>query len=109
MKAKTFKHQNVVIAKNQPEYTPLPSLKIQVPRLEINDPDGHVVFCMGLTFKERIKILFLGEIWVSLMTFGKLTPSFLTTDKREVYYHPDFEINQFKRFINLGAIIYFNQ
>ena len=109
MKAKEFKHQNVVFAENQPEYTPLPSLKTQVPRLDINDPSGHVVFCMGLTFKERIRVLFLGEIWVSLMTFGKLTPSFHTTNKREVYYHPDFEISEFRKFIDLGAIIYFKQ
>lgn len=27
MKAIPFKHQNVVFAKNQPEYTPLPALK----------------------------------------------------------------------------------
>lgn len=106
MKAIPFKHQNVVIAKDQPEYRPLPALKIIVPRLEINDPDGHVVFCMGLSFKERLRVLFLGKIWVSLMTFGKLTPSYLTTYRKEVYTHSDF--GKFQRFMDLGAIIYFD-
>ena len=107
MKAKKFKHQNVVYAENQPEYTPLPCLKVTVPHLEIGDPQGHVVFCMGLSFKERLRVLFFGQIWVSLMTFDALTPSFFSTYRKDVYHHPDFEINQFRRFIDLGAFIYF--
>lgn len=101
MKAKKFKHQNVVYAENQPEYTPLPALKIK-------SKQGEVVFCMGLSFYERVRVLIFGEIWVSLTMFGQpLTPSFHATNKKEVYYHPDFETNQFRRFIDLGAILYF--
>ncbi len=105
MKSLEFKHQNVVFAKDQPEYRPLPVLKVTVPRLELNDPDGHVVFCMGLSFKERLRVLFLGKIWVSLMTFGELTPTFLTTYRKEVYDHSDFY--KFRRFMDLGVILYF--
>ena len=105
MIAKKYKHQNVVYAKNQPEYTPMPVLKITVPRLELKDPSGHVVFCIGLTYWERIRVLFLGHIWCSLMTFDNLTPSYHSTYKRDVYYHSDFD--KFQRFIDLGAIIYF--
>ncbi len=103
MKAKTFKHQNVVFAEDQPEYTPLPALKIK-------SKQGEVIFCMGLSFYERMRVLFFGEIWVSLLMFNQpLTPSFLSTNRKEVFYHSDDDINKFRRFIDLGAIVYFNQ
>lgn len=78
MKPIEFKEQNVVFAKDQPEYLPLPAFK--------NDsPQGEVVFCQCLTLKERIKVLFTGKIWVSLLTFNKpLTPSFLSVNKSDV-------------------------
>jgi len=78
MKAIEFKEQNTIFAKDQPEYLPLPAFR--------NDsPQGEVVFCMGLSFKERLKLLLTGKIWVSLLTFNKpLTPSFLTVNKNEV-------------------------
>ena len=109
MKAKDFKHQNVVFAKDQPEYHPLPALKIQVPRLELKDPSGHVVFCMGLSFYERVKILFTGRIWVSLMTFGALTPSYHSVNRKDVYSIPSDEVplrRKIKLFFDLGAILY---
>ena len=100
MKAKNFKYQTSIYAKDQPEYLPLPAIKIE-------GSEGYVVFCMGLSFWERIRILFLGEVWVSLMTFNKpLTPSFLSTKRKECFSHPDDDINKWQRFINLGAIIY---
>ena len=83
MKAKEFKYQNTVFAEGQPEYTPLPALKLE-------GKEGHVIFCMGLTFWERIRVLFLGKIWVSLMTFNKpLTPSYFSTKRKNVFSHPD--------------------
>lgn len=76
MKAIKFKEQNVVYAKDQPEYLPLPAFK---------DEDGKVVFCMGLTFMERVRVLFTGIIWCSLLTFNKpLTPSYHTTKKSDI-------------------------
>jgi hypothetical protein len=73
-----FKEQNVVFAKDQPEYMPLPAFR--------NDsPQGEVVSCWKLSLKERLKLLFTGRLWVCLLTFNKpLTPSFFTTKKSEV-------------------------
>ena len=83
MKALNFKHQTVVFAENQPQYTPLPALKLET-------KEGEVIFCMGLSFWERLRVLFLGKIWVSLMMFGNdLTPSFHSTRRKDVYSHPD--------------------
>jgi len=71
-----FKQVNVVYGKNQPEYRELPAFK---------NKDGLVVSCWQLSFKERLKILFGGKIWLSLSTFNRpLTPSFLTTNKADV-------------------------
>lgn len=83
MRPKKFKEVNVTFAKDQPEYLPLPAFK--------NNSDfGEVVTCWNLSFKERLRVLFKGEIWLSLMTFNKpLTPSFLSTKKSDV-----IEINE---------------
>lgn len=68
----------MTFAENQPEYQPLPALKI-------NDETGNVISCWKLSFKEKIKILFTGKVWVGLMMFGKpLTPSYLTINKKEL-------------------------
>ena len=73
-----FPEQNIVFAKDQPEYLPLPAFR--------NDsPQGEVISCWELSLTERLRILFTGKLWVSLMSFNKpLTPSFFTTKKGEV-------------------------
>lgn len=82
MKPIEFKGQNVVFAKDQPEYHPLPAFRADTPQ-------GEVVSCWQLTFMERLRILFTGKLWVSLMTFNKpLTPSYFTTIKKEVIIVP---------------------
>lgn len=78
MKPIRFKEQNVIYAENQDEYQPLPALKT-------NDDMGTVVSCWELSFKERLRVLFTGKIWMGLCSFNKpLTPSYLTTDKKEL-------------------------
>lgn len=78
MRAKEFPEHNVVFAKDQPEYLPLPAYRSY-------SQEGEVIFCMGLSFRERLRVLLNGEIWVSLMTFNKpLTPSFHSTKKSDV-------------------------
>lgn len=78
MKPKDFKEVNVTFAKDQSQYNPLPAFKNK-------SNEGEVIFCMGLSFTERIRVLFNGEIWVSLMTFNKpLTPSYHSTQKKDV-------------------------
>lgn len=78
MKPLDFPEVNVTYAKDQPEYLPLPGYKSEA-------NNGEFIFCMGLSFRERIKLLFTGKLWCSLMTFNKpLTPSFFTVDKKDV-------------------------
>jgi hypothetical protein len=71
-----FKEQNIVFAKDQPPYLPLPVFK---------DDYGQVVTCWNLSFKERLKVMLTGKVWLCLSTFNKpLTPVFMTTKKAEV-------------------------
>lgn len=91
MKPVEFKHQNIVFAKDQPEYQPLPALII-------DSPKGEVVSCWRLSFKERIQVLIFGRVWMSLMSFNKpLTPSYLAVNRKEVYSHPDDSVAWYKK------------
>jgi len=93
MKAVEFKHQNIVFAKDQPEYMPLPALRI-------DSPQGEVVSCWKMSFKERIKVLFFGRVWLSLMSFNKpLTPSYMSVNRKDVYSHPDDSVRWHKLFL----------
>lgn len=79
MKPIEFKGQNIIFAKDQPEYQPLPALILE-------NETGEVISCWRLSLKERIKILFTGKMWLSLMSFNKpLTPSYLTTNRDELF------------------------
>lgn len=78
MKPIKFKEQNTTYAENQPEY-------LQLPAFRSDTPKGEVISCWELSFTERIRILFTGKLWVSLMMFGKpLTPAYFTTKKTNV-------------------------
>jgi hypothetical protein len=78
MKPIEFKGQNTVYAKDQKEYMPLPAFKY-------NTPQGEVISCWSLSFRERLRLLFTGKLWVCLLTFNKpLTPSYFTTKKADV-------------------------
>lgn len=95
MKPVKFKHSNVTFAKDQPEYQPLPALKLDT-------PEGEVISCWQMSFKERVKVLFTGKIWVSLMSFNKpLTPSYISVNRKDVYSHPDDIVKKFLKF-NFG-------
>lgn len=86
MKPITFPEHNFVFAKDQPEYTPLPAF------IDKEDQTGQVIFCMSLSFKERLKLLFTGKLWCSLMMFrnketgwvNPLTPSYFTVNKKDL-------------------------
>lgn len=58
----TFPESNCVYAADQPEYQPLPVLKL---------PDGMCVSCWKLTLWERIKLLFTGKVWLMQLTFNQ--------------------------------------
>lgn len=77
-----FPEHNIVIAKNQPEYLPLPAYSNVG---KVGDTTGGVIFCWRLSLKERIVLLFTGKLWHEVLTFHKpLQPQFLTTIKQEV-------------------------
>ena len=59
-----FKEQNKIYAKDQPQYLPLPVY-------EDNEQGGRVFHCWKLTFKERIKLLFTGKLWINVLNFGE--------------------------------------
>lgn len=72
MKPIDFKGRNRVFAKDQPEYIPL--------HAHIS-PGGIVTSCWKMSFKERLKVLMMGEVWSQLLTFNKpLQPQLLSVD-----------------------------
>lgn len=78
MKPIKFQEVNKIFAENQEEYQPLPAF--------IKDnPEGEIVSCWHLSFKERFKLLITGKLWVSMLMFNQpLTPVYFTTIKDEV-------------------------
>lgn len=57
-----FEEYNKVYAKNSDKYLPLPVYEDKV-------QGGRVFHCWELTFKERIKILFTGQLWINVLNF----------------------------------------
>lgn len=55
----------VVFAKDQPEYLPLPACVVQYQGGEI-----AVVTRWRLSLRERLRVLFGGSFWLQQMTFG---------------------------------------
>ncbi len=72
MKPARFAHANSTYAEDQPEYLPLPAHKT---------PDGIVTSCWTLSFKERLRVLIHGQVFLSQMTFNQpLQPVLLDTE-----------------------------
>lgn len=62
--------EEVTYAKDQPQYNPLPVVKSQ---------DGHLTSRWKLSFLERVRILFCGDVYLRIHTFNKpLQPVKLT-------------------------------
>lgn len=59
------------------------------PRVAIHKAEGKngmVILSIGLNFKERIRVLFLGRIWVAHMTYKKpLQPTSYTTRRLDLF------------------------
>lgn len=90
MKPVNFKEVNKVYAASQPEYNPLPAFKAE-------GAEGEVITCWELSFKERLRLLITGKIWVDYFTFGNLVqPTFITTKKEEVIVYVDENGNVIK-------------
>jgi len=78
MKPIEFKGQNTIAAKDQPQYKSLPLYKATTIQ-------GECISCWKLSFSERIRLLFTGKIWISMMTFNKpIMPIYPTTKKTDV-------------------------
>lgn len=68
-----FPEQNAMYAKNQPEYLPLPVYRAA---------DGMVISCWNLSLIERVKLLFTGRLWWSVLTFNQpLQPQYPSVDR----------------------------
>lgn len=71
-----FEYSNVTYAKDQPQYLPLPAHRSE---------DGCVTTCWQLTWRERFKVLFGGNLFLSLLTFNQpLQPIKIGTSFKEV-------------------------
>lgn len=71
-----FEGQTVVFAKNQPEYRPLPAHVAS---------DGTVTCCWRLGWRGRLRVLWTGNLWHQIATFGQsLQPQLLLTHKPEL-------------------------
>ncbi len=61
MKPTTFKGQNIVFGENQPEYLPLPALRMT---------DGEVITCWELSEQEIEDIVKNKKMFLSQLTYG---------------------------------------
>lgn len=61
MKPVEFAEQNVVFAKDQPEYLPLPAYI---------SPAGEVTSCWQMDWRERLRVLRTGRVFFTALTFG---------------------------------------
>ncbi len=52
----------ITFAENQPEYIPLPAHR---------QPDGTVTTRWRLTWRERLRILLTGDLWLQVLTFNR--------------------------------------
>ena len=75
MKLINFPEVNIVIAKDQPQYLPMPA--------HISDDEyGTTTVCWQLTLRERIKLLATGKIWHQMLVFKqRMQPQILTVVK----------------------------
>lgn len=77
MKPIEFDGQNVVFAKDQPEYQPLPA------RVS-NNPERTVTSCWELTDEELAIVMATKRIYCGMFTFGQpLQPLLLTVELPE--------------------------
>ena len=81
MKPIKFKQQNKIYAKDQKSYLPLPVY-------EDNEQGGRVFHCWKLSFIERIKVLFIGKLWIKVLNFHQPLQPIKPTVKNPFY--PDW-------------------
>ena len=75
MKIIPFAEQTVVIAKDQPEYQPLPAHRF-------GDIQGRIACCWSLSWRERLHVFVTGKVWHQVLTFDEpLQPQLLSVEK----------------------------
>jgi hypothetical protein len=57
-----FPETNTTFAKDQPQYRQLPAHRGGV--------QGCVTTCWALTWRERLRVLWTGRLWLQQLTFG---------------------------------------
>jgi len=73
-----FPEQNIVIAKDQPQYMPMPA------HVSLNET-GTVTCCWDLSGEEIAEIVKTGKIWHSILTYGlSVQPQLLSAFKPEM-------------------------
>ena len=74
-----FPEHSTVIAKDQPQYRPLPAYRWP------DDPQGRIACCWQLTWRERLLVLWRGRIWHQVLTFNQpLQPQLLTVERPDI-------------------------
>jgi hypothetical protein len=69
--------REIVFAKDQPEYLPLPAL--------VSDEGGMVISRWRLSFRERVRVFLSGDMYLWVMTYGQqLQPMMLETKKPHI-------------------------
>ena len=75
MKPIEFEEQNVIYAKDQPQYQPLPALK----------ENDTTITCWELSEEDKKILNETGVVWLSQMNFGSpLQPVLMTVNKSEL-------------------------
>ena len=86
MKPVSFPEQTVVIAKDQPQYLPLPA---HVKPHDKYDPSCRMTFCWQLSWRERLTLLVTGRLWHQVLTFNSpLQPQLLLVKKPDLAAPP---------------------
>lgn len=65
----------IVIAKNQPPYLPLPAIR---------NVDGRVITRWRMTWKERWRTLWTGDVYLEILAYGPVQPTRLSVVPPEV-------------------------
>ncbi len=63
MKPSKFPQANASFGEGQPHVEPLPAFFGQ-------SPEGEVISCWGMTWRERLRVIFTGRVWVVVQTFN---------------------------------------
>ncbi|MEE9471424.1 MAG: hypothetical protein V3W32_06850 [Gemmatimonadota bacterium] len=82
MKPTSFPEVNVIFAKDQAEYLNLPAWRS-------DGDDGETVTCWELTWRERLRLLLTGRLWIRMLAFqGPLQPILPQLEKPDRMWVP---------------------